>query len=161
MSGAASLPGTELFFSKTDCQEFWDSCAQNKTSKISKNGRSGIVRLLCVEQNVVHLKPCTFRISGTPVRRTERRKSQKHAGNQVTKTNSAAWGRTFLVGYPLWGPRVEPKSSQIHPRGLFWTALGALLLFQTRRKHSLCDFAFSHVFITIFPPEAKFPSSFF
>ena len=117
---------------------------------------------LCAEQNVVHLQQCTFRISGTPVRRTERRKSRKHAlsGLQVTKTNSAAWGRTLLVGYPLWGPRFEPKSSQIHSRGLFWTAWGALLLFQTRLKNSLCDFTFSHVFIAIFPPEAKFPSSF-
>ena len=34
-------------------------------------------RLLCAEQNVRNLKKCTFRNSGTPVRRTRRRKSQK------------------------------------------------------------------------------------
>ena len=38
-------------------QEFWDSCAGNKTSEISNK--------------------CTFRNSGTPVRRTKRRKAQK------------------------------------------------------------------------------------
>ena len=41
---------------KLDCQEFWDSCAQNKTSEISNK--------------------CTSRNSGTPVRRTKRQKSQ-------------------------------------------------------------------------------------
>ena len=54
---------------RTDFQEFWGSCAQNRTSEISKNGLSGILGLLCAEQNVVHLKQCTFRISGTPARR--------------------------------------------------------------------------------------------
>ena len=33
--------------------------------------------LLCAEQNVGNLKQCTFRNSGTPVRKTKRRKSQK------------------------------------------------------------------------------------
>ena len=156
MSRAASPPGAELlleirfvlkrplvpgsfaawgitFSQKTDFQEFWDSCAQNKTSEISKNdfqefwdpcaqNKTSYISMhfqnfwdsLCAEENVGNLK--------------------KHAlsGIQVTKANSAAWGRTFLVGYPLWGPRFEPKSSQIHPRGLFWTALGARLLFQNR-----------------------------
>ena len=37
-------------------EKIWDSCAQNTPSEISKK--------------------CTFRISGTPVRRTRRRKSQ-------------------------------------------------------------------------------------
>ena len=34
-----------------DFQEFWDSCAQNKTSEISKNGLPRILGLLCVEQD--------------------------------------------------------------------------------------------------------------
>ena len=38
-------------------QNFWNSCAQNKASE--------------------NIESCTFRKSGTPVRRTERRKSQK------------------------------------------------------------------------------------
>ena len=54
-------------------QKFWDSCAQNKTSEISKNKFSGIVGLLCAEQNVRNLNKCTFNNSGTPVRRTKRR----------------------------------------------------------------------------------------
>ena len=57
--------------------EFWDSRAQNKTSEISKNALSGILGLLGAEQDVGNLKKCTFRASGTPVRRTRRRKSQK------------------------------------------------------------------------------------
>ena len=102
MSGAASLPGAEFFspdnrvfflkkplvpgsfaargrtFSKkTEFQEFWDSCAQNKTSEISKIALSGILGLLGAEQNVRNLKTCTFRNSGTPGRRTKRQKSQK------------------------------------------------------------------------------------
>ena len=68
--------GQICFFSKTDSQGFWDSCAQNKTSKISKKRLSGIMGLLCAEQSVGNLKECTFRNSGTPVRRTKRRKSQ-------------------------------------------------------------------------------------
>ena len=37
---------------KLDFQEFWDSCPQNKTSEIQKNGLSGILGLLCAEQDV-------------------------------------------------------------------------------------------------------------
>ena len=68
MSRAASLPGAELFLKKTACQEFWDSCAQ-KTSEISETALSGIMGLLCAEQNVGNLKHCTFINTGTPVRR--------------------------------------------------------------------------------------------
>ena len=60
-----------------DFQEFWDSCAQNKTSEISKNALSGILGLLGAEQDVGNLKKCTFRKQGTPVHRTRRRKSQQ------------------------------------------------------------------------------------
>ena len=37
-------------------QEFWDSCAQNKTSEISTNALSRILGLSFAEQNVEHLK---------------------------------------------------------------------------------------------------------
>ena len=70
-------PWSGTFSRKSDFQEFWDSCAQNKASEISKHGLSGILGLLCAEQDVGDLKKCTFRNSGTPVRRTRRRKSQK------------------------------------------------------------------------------------
>ena len=60
-------------------QEIWDSCAQNKTSEISKNGRSGIMGLLCQEHNVGNINNCTLGNSGTPVRRTRRRQYQKNA----------------------------------------------------------------------------------
>ena len=48
---------------KMDFQEFWDSCALNKTSEISKHALSGILGLLCAEQGVGNLKTCTFRNS--------------------------------------------------------------------------------------------------
>ena len=117
MSRAASLLGAEPFLKKRafrnsgtpvrrtrrrkspkmDFQEFWDSCAQNKTSEISKRDLSRITGLLsaeknvgnlkqnalsrtlglpCAEQTVGNLKKMSFRNSGTPVRRTKRRKSQ-------------------------------------------------------------------------------------
>ena len=60
---------------KMDFQEFWDSCAQNKTSEISTNALSGILGLLCAEQDVGNLKNDFLRIRGTPVRRTKRQKS--------------------------------------------------------------------------------------
>ena len=54
---------------KLHFQEFWDSCAQNNTSEISKNVLAEILGFLCAEQNVVHLKtctlPCGFSASGT------------------------------------------------------------------------------------------------
>ena len=62
---------------KMHFQELWDSCAQNNTSEISKNALSGILGLLCAEQSVGNFKQWTFRDSGTPARRTRRRKSQK------------------------------------------------------------------------------------
>ena len=40
--------------------EFWDSCAQNKTSEISTNALSGIMGLLGAEQDVGNLKQMHF-----------------------------------------------------------------------------------------------------
>ena len=57
-------------------QELCASCVQNKTSEISKNELSGILGLLCAEQDVGNLNKCTCGNSGTPVRRTKRQKSQ-------------------------------------------------------------------------------------
>ena len=45
--------------------------------KISKHGLSGILGLLCVEQDVGNLKKIDFQELWVPVRRTRRRKSQK------------------------------------------------------------------------------------
>ena len=42
-------PWSGTFSQKTDFQEFWDSCAQNKTSEISKNGLSEILKVHFVE----------------------------------------------------------------------------------------------------------------
>ena len=54
--------------SKNDFQEFWDSCDQKNTSEISKHGLTGILGLLCAEQDVGNLTKCTFRNSGTLLR---------------------------------------------------------------------------------------------
>ena len=93
MSRAASLPGAELFLKKRtfknsgtpvrrtrrresqkmDFQEFWDSCAQNKTSEISKK--------------------CTFRDSVTPVcRKKKKRRVSKQ--NKYELWDSFAQNRT-------------------------------------------------------------------
>ena len=85
-------------------QEFRDSCAQKKTSEISTNGLSGILGLLCAEQDVGNLKNCTFWNYGTPVRRTDRRKSQQ------------------LHFHELWGSCAQNKTSEISKMdiGDFW-----------------------------------------
>ena len=90
--------GGRTFSQKSELSRILDSCAQNKTSEIAKTARSGILRLLCAEIT----KEMTFWNSGTPVRRTKRRKSQKlhfhkfwHSGAQ----RGAAFGRP-----PLWFP---------------------------------------------------------
>ena len=41
-------------------QEFWDSCTSNKTSEIFKNALSGILGLLCAEQDAGNLKQMHF-----------------------------------------------------------------------------------------------------
>ena len=41
-------------------QEFWDSCAQNRTSEISNIALSRILGLLCAEQDVTNLKKIHF-----------------------------------------------------------------------------------------------------
>ena len=46
--------------SKIDFQEFWDSCALDKTSYISNNALSESLGLLCAEQNVGNLKDMHF-----------------------------------------------------------------------------------------------------
>ena len=79
MSRAASLPGAELFprnrtfFEQATCPGQLRCLGQ---IFFSKNGLSGILGLLCTEQDVGNLKKCTFKNSGTPVRRTRRRTSQ-------------------------------------------------------------------------------------
>ena len=65
-SGTPCAQNKTSEISKMHFQEFWDSCAQNKTSEISNNALLGILGLLG------NINNCTFRNSGTPVRRTGR-----------------------------------------------------------------------------------------
>ena len=57
-------------------QELRDAWAQNKMSENSKHELSRIMGLMCAEQDVGNLKNCPSHNSGTPGRRTRRRKSK-------------------------------------------------------------------------------------
>ena len=106
-------------------QDFWDSCAQNKTSEISKNALSGFLGLLCAEQNVGNLKSWTFKNSGIPVRRTRRRQSQKNALSGIMGLLCAEQNVGNLENYTLrnYGTTVRKrkrrKSQKMHFRN-FW-----------------------------------------
>ena len=50
---------------------------RTRRRKSQKHVLSGMLGLLCAGQDVGNVKKCTFRNSGTPVRRTRRQKSQK------------------------------------------------------------------------------------
>ena len=94
-------------YQKMDCQEFWDSCAQNKTSEVSKAAVSGILRLLCAEQDDENLRNYTFRNSATPVRRTRRRKSQKMDFQEFW--DSCAQNKTSEISG--WSRGVAPQNA--------------------------------------------------
>ena len=102
-------------FHKMHFQKLWDSCAQNKTSEISQNALSGIMGLLCAEQNAGNLKTCSFRNSGTPVRRTKRQTyKQMHfhnfwdscAQNKTSETQQMKLHR-------VWDACAQSKTSEI------------------------------------------------
>ena len=103
-------------------QEFWDSCAQNKTSEILKTALSRILGLLCAEQNVRNFKKRTFRKSGTPVRRTKRRKSQKLHFQEVW--DSCAQNKTSEISkkyfLETWDSCAQNKTSEIPTKWTFW-----------------------------------------
>ena len=78
---------------KMHFQEFWDSCAQNKASEISKK--------------------MTFRDSGTPVRRTRRRKYRKciFRNSGTHKTSEILNKCTFKTSRTPVRPPDPPKSA--------------------------------------------------
>ena len=120
-------------------QKFWDSCAQTKTSEISKTKLSRILGLLCAEQDVGDFKKCTSRNSGTPVRRTTRQKSEKmhvqefcdscaqnktseiskwafrNSGTPVRRTTRRNSKNTDFQ--ELWGSCAQNKTSEISKNG--------------------------------------------
>ena len=55
-SGTPVRRTKRLKYPKCALQESWDSQAQNKTSEISKNALSKIMRLLCAEEHVGNIK---------------------------------------------------------------------------------------------------------
>ena len=123
MSGATSLPGAELFLENLICLNkplvrgscaargnvsFRNSdCFKNMTSTNSKHALSESLGAWFAEQNVGNFKKCTFSNSGTPVRRTRRRKSQKMhfqefwdscAQNKTSEISKNALSRTLGIG---------------------------------------------------------------
>ena len=100
---------------KLHFQEFCDSCAQNKTSESSENELSGILRLLCAEQDVGNLKTWTFRSSGTPVRSTRRRKSQsctfRNSGTPVRRTRRRKSKQLHFQEF--WGSCAHDQTQEI------------------------------------------------
>ena len=82
MSGAAALPGSDVFQSS--------DCFKNITSTISKHALSESLGARFAEQNLGNLKNCTFKSSGIPVRRTQPRKCQectfRNSGSPVRRT---------------------------------------------------------------------------
>ena len=98
-----------------DFQEFWNSCAQNKTSEISNNALSGMVGLLCAEQDAGNLRKCTFNNSGTPVRRTRRQKSQtctpKNSGTPVRRPRRRTSQKMDVQEF--WDSCAQNKTSEI------------------------------------------------
>ena len=102
---------------KMHLQEFWDSCAQNKTSGISTTALSGILGLLCAEQNVGNLKQMTVRNSGTPVRRTKRRKARYVRNTPTFSRGAKMYGKDGSLG-DLAGPWVARRTLS-HGRAVY------------------------------------------
>ena len=96
-------------------QEFWDSCAQNKTSEISTNTLSRVLGLLCAEQDVGNQTNITFRNSGTPGRRTRRRKSENIHFQEFW--DSLAQNKTSKISkkhfQEFWDSCAQNKTSEI------------------------------------------------
>ena len=101
--------------SKKHFQDFWDSCAQNKKSEISKNVHSRNLGLQCAEQNIGNIKKCTFRHSGTPVRRTKRQTSQNMhchiVGDSCAQNKTSDISRNALSG--IVDSCAQSKTSEI------------------------------------------------
>ena len=143
MSWAASLPGADFCFSKTcflnkplvpgSFAAWGRTFLRNRISVFeqatcpgqlrclgqnvfSKNEFSGILGLLCAEQNAGNLKKYTFRNSGTPVRRTERRKSHKNELSGIVEllcAEQAVKKSQTMHFQELWDSCAQNKTSEI------------------------------------------------
>ena len=103
--------------SKMDFEEFWDSCAQNNTSEISNIALSIFLGLLCAEQHARNLNKCTFRNYETPVRGTKRRKSKANCTfrNPVTPVRRTKRKKSQQMHffYEFWDSRLQNNTSEI------------------------------------------------
>ena len=161
MSGAAAPPGAEPFFQKSDsflkkplvqgsCAArgifFQKSdCFKNITSTISKHALSESLGVQFAEQNVGNLKKCSFKISGTPVRRTKGRKSQKNELPGVLGLLCAeqSVGNLKTMHFQeFWEPCVQNTTSEISKRALSGI-LGLLCAEQNVGNLKACTFRIS------------------
>ena len=98
---------TRQKFQKMHVQEFWDSCAQNKTSEISKNR--------------FYLYKSTFRHSGTPVRRIKCRKYQTNALQKLWDScaqNKTLYFANTRLSRKVWDSCAQNRTSEISNNAL-------------------------------------------
>ena len=94
----------------------WPPVRRRKRRKSQKQALSGNLGLLCAEQSVRNLKKCTFRNSGTPVRRTKRQKPHKKctvrkSGTPVRRTKRRKSQKMDSQGF--WDSCAQNKTSKI------------------------------------------------
>ena len=79
----------------------------------SKNRLSGLMGLLCAEQNVGNPNKRTFRISGTPVRRTKRQKSQTNVLSRILGRRTKRRKSQQIDFQELWDSCAQNKTLEI------------------------------------------------
>ena len=151
---------------KMHFQEVWDSCAQKKTSEISKNELSGMLGLLCAEQDVRNIKKMHFQEFWDSCAQNKTSEISK----TCTFRNPSNQNKLRCLGQHLFGwdtPSGNYVLSQNHPQSTPEVSSGqpwapSCSSRPDEKTHcATCRFPMCLFnFIAIFPPEAKFPSSF-
>ena len=99
----------------------WPPVCRSKRRKSQTNALSGILGLLCAEQNGRHLKKFTFITSGTSVLRTKRQTSQKLYFHKVW--DLCAQNKTSEISkmhcHKLWDSCAQNKTSEISNKCTF------------------------------------------
>ena len=95
-------------------------CPEQDVGK-PKNALLGMLGLLCAEQNVGNIKKWAFKNSGSPVRRTRRRKSKKNAISGILRLLGAEQDVGNLKKMhcqELWCSWAQNKTSEISKNAL-------------------------------------------
>ena len=108
-----------IFFEETTCLGQLRCLGPNVSQKfdfISRNALSEILRLRCAEQHVGNIKNRTSKNSGTPVRRTKRRKYQTNARvrNSQTPVRRTERQKSQKLHFrEFWDSCAQTKTSEI------------------------------------------------